>query len=142
MAHAKPQPRLDGDTAPFWEGCSEGVLRFQRCTSCGVIRWPASFLCPGCHSTEAHWEASEGKGTVYSFVVYHVAFHSGFKGELPYVVALVDIEEGPRILSNIRGCLPGQVRIGMPVELTWEALDDGWKLPVFRPRTAGQPSVV
>ncbi|HDR14831.1 MAG TPA: Zn-ribbon domain-containing OB-fold protein [Desulfobacteraceae bacterium] len=135
MAHQKPLPRPDADTAPFWEGCSEGILRFQRCLSCGHIRWPASFLCPECHATEAAWEPSAGRGTVYSFVVYHVAFDPGFKEDLPYVVALVDIDEGPRMLSNIRGCLPEEVRIGMPVELLWEDRN-GSRLPVFRPLRA------
>ena len=137
MTDARPNPRPDADTAPFWEGCAEGVLRFQRCAACGRIRWPASFLCPGCHGSRATWEPSRGTGTVYSFVVYHVAFHPGFKEELPYVVALVDIEEGPRMLSNIRGCPPEEVHIGMRVELAWEKRGDGHKLPVFQPRRPG-----
>jgi uncharacterized protein len=128
---AYPKPRPDADTAPFWEGCSAGILRFQRCSSCGHIRWPASYLCPKCHAVESVWEPSKGHGKIYSFVVYHVAFDPAFKEDLPYVVALVDMDEGPRILSNIRGCRPEAVEIGMPVELAWEDRD-GFKLPVFR----------
>ena len=132
MTHSKPQPRPDGDTLPFWQGCREGTLRFQRCTDCGRVRWPASFLCPECHGTAAEWEPSSGRGAIYSYVVYHVAFHPGFREDLPYVVALVDLEEGPRMLSNIRGCPPEKVYIEMPVELSWESRDD-FSLPVFRP---------
>ncbi len=135
MANTKPLPRPDADTAPFWKGCSEGILRFQRCSSCGHIRWPASYLCPECHATESVWEPSTGHGKIYSFVVYHVAFDPGFKEDLPYVVALVDIEEGPRMLSNIRGCPPEEVEIGMPVELSWEDRN-GYRLAGFNPPPA------
>jgi uncharacterized protein len=130
-----PQPRPNADTAPFWEGCFKGTLSFQRCTSCGHVRWPASFLCPKCHSTDSVWEQSSTRGTIYSYVVYHVAFDPAFKKDLPYVVALVDIESGPRMLSNIRGCPPEKIKIGMCVELSWEERGN-YRLPVFLPATA------
>ncbi len=132
---AYPQPRPNADTAPFWEGCLKGILRFQRCTSCGHVRWPASFLCPKCHSTDSVWERSSARGTIYSYVVYHVAFDPAFKNDLPYVVALVDIESGPRMLSNIRGYPPEKIKIGMSVELSWEERGN-YRLPVFHPATA------
>jgi len=133
MAYEKPLPRPNSDTAPFWEACRRHELRFQKCSSCGHVRWPASILCPMCYSQEAEWILSSGKGTVYTFVVYHHAYHPAFKPELPYVTAVVALEEGPRFLTNIMGCPPEAVHCDMPVEVAWEDLEEGFSLPKFRP---------
>ncbi|MFH1490761.1 MAG: Zn-ribbon domain-containing OB-fold protein [Pseudomonadota bacterium] len=132
MTYKKPLPQPNADTEPFWDGCCEHVLRFQKCKGCGHIRWPASFLCPACHSRETAWIAAEGRGKIYSYVVYHRAYHPGFEGEVPYVVALVELEEGPRMITNIIGCRPEEVRCGMPVEVAWEDIEGGISLPKFR----------
>ncbi|MBU2551861.1 MAG: Zn-ribbon domain-containing OB-fold protein [Proteobacteria bacterium] len=133
MAYEKPLPRPTSDTAPFWEACRRHELRFQKCLSCGHVRWPASILCPMCYSRETEWILSGGRGRVYTFVVYHHAFHPGFKADLPYVTAVVALEEGPRFLTNIVGCPPEAVRCEMPVEVAWEDLEEGFSLPKFRP---------
>jgi hypothetical protein len=129
----KPLPNVDGDTQEFWAGCKEHELRFQKCKDCGHIRWPASMICPMCYSRDTQWIIASGKGKVYTFVVYHVAYHPGFEDDLPYVVADVELEEGPRLLTNIVGCRPDEVKCDMPVEVTWEHITEEFSLPKFRP---------
>ncbi|MGB9628742.1 MAG: Zn-ribbon domain-containing OB-fold protein [Thermodesulfobacteriota bacterium] len=131
--YKKPLPNMNDDNKEFWAGCKVHQLRFQRCQSCGHVRWPPSLFCPLCFSKETEWIVSEGKGRVYTYAVYHVAYHSGFENELPYVVAIVELEEGPRLLTNIVGCQPDEVTCEMPVEVTWEDITEEFSLPKFRP---------
>jgi uncharacterized OB-fold protein len=133
MTYDKPLPKLNTDNRPFWEGCRRHELRFQRCNDCGRVRWPPSVLCPQCHSTEINWLTSKGIGRVYTFAVYHTAFHPGFAADLPYTVAVVTLDEGPHLLTNIIACRPEEVTCGMPVEVIWEDIDEGIALPKFRP---------
>jgi len=90
-------------------------------------------ICPLCYSRDTQWIVASGKGKVYTFVVYHVAYHPGFKDDVPYVVAVVELEEGPHLLTNIVGCKPDEVRCDMPVEVTWEDITEEFSLPQFRP---------
>ena len=133
MAYEKPLPQPNADTKPFWDGCKEHQLRFQKCRDCGHVRWPASIICPMCYSHDADWIASIAKGKVYTFVVYHQAYHPAFEGDLPYVVAIVELEEGPHILTNIVGCNPDDVRCDMPVEIAWQDITEEFSLPNFKP---------
>jgi len=133
MAKGKPLPKPNADTAPFWEGCRRQELRFQKCLQCGMVRWPPSIICPRCHAMDAEWIVASGKGVIYSYVVYHVAFHEAFQDDLPYVTAVVELEEGPRILSNIVRCAPHELRCDMPVEVVWEKVSREFTLPKFRP---------
>ena len=112
-------PRPTGDTKGFWEGCKEKRLRFQKCKGCGHVRWPASYLCPECHSFEFTWIDSSGKGRIHTFVVYHMAFHPGWKEKLPYITAVVELEEGPKFLSNIVESDPEVISCDVPVEVVW-----------------------
>lgn len=132
MTSGKPLPQISADTRPFWEGCRQHLLKIQRCTGCGVFRWPPGYLCPKCLCSESQWVASQGKGRVYTFAVYHVAYHSGFQEEVPYVVAIVQLAEGPRMMTNIIGSDPGEVYCGMPVEVAWDDVDDKITIPRFR----------
>jgi uncharacterized protein len=131
--YAKPLPRINSDNEAFWKGCREHELRFQKCAACGRVRWPASILCPGCHSRETEWINAGGHGTVYTYAVYHVAYHPGFAGDLPYVVAIVELDEGPHLLTNIVGCRPEEVQCGMEVVPFWEEVTPEVTLPKFRP---------
>ena len=90
-------------------------------------------MCPYCLSTNTRLFNSSGRGKVYSFVVYHVAYHPSFKDDLPYVVALVDMEEGFRLLTNIIGCAPEEVHCDMEVEISWDDVTKDVSLPKFRP---------
>jgi uncharacterized OB-fold protein len=113
-------PKPTGDTREFWEGCREKRLRFQKCKDCGHVRWPASNLCPECHSFEFTWIDSSGRGRVHTFVVYHMAFHPGWREKLPYITAVVELDEGPRFLSNIVESDPQALSCGAPVEVIWD----------------------
>ena len=133
MAYKKPLPKPNSDTRPFWNGCRDHELRFQKCKECEHVRWPPSILCPRCYSPETEWIVSKGRGRVYSFVVYHVAFHPAFKDEVPYITAIVELPEGPHLLTNIVGCETSKVTCDMPVEVAWEDINEEFSLPKFRP---------
>jgi uncharacterized OB-fold protein len=133
MPYDKPLPKLNTDNLSFWEGCRKHELRFQRCNDCGHVRWPPSDLCPQCHSAAINWINSKGIGKVYTFAVYHTAYHTGFAADLPYTVAVVSLEEGPHLLTNIVDCRPDEVICDMPVEVVWQDVDEKITLPKFRP---------
>jgi hypothetical protein len=123
--------------AAFWEATRERRLLVQWCTSCdrGVF-YPRVF-CPHCGggSEALEWRTASGRATVYAAVVEHKPEAAGanFSDGAPYCVALVDLEEGVRMLTNVVGCPPDSVRSGMPVTITWEPLSDGRQLPLFEP---------
>ena len=129
---ARPLPRINEDTRPFWEGCKAHELRFQKCQDCGLVRWPPSVVCPHCLSGDTVWINASGRGTVYTFAVFRRAFHEAFQANIPYVTASIQLEEGPRILSNVVGCPPAQVACDMPVEVTWEDITEVFSLPKFK----------
>ena len=133
MEYPKPLPKVNADTKPFWDACRNHELRFQKCTECGHVRWPPSIICPLCYSNKTEWIRASGKGKVFSFVVYHKAYHPAFEADLPYVVAIVELEEGPHFLTNIVGCDPGAVSCEMPVDVSWEDITEEFSLPKFRP---------
>ena len=133
---ARPVPTPDAVTAPFWEGCLRGELRVQACGACGARWLPASVVCPRCWSDAIAWIRAAGSGTVVTFAVYHRAYHEAFRPLLPYVVAVVELAEGPRLVSNIVGVPPDRVRIGLPVRVEFEPIE-GTALPVFRPVDEG-----
>ncbi|HOJ52519.1 MAG TPA: Zn-ribbon domain-containing OB-fold protein [Syntrophales bacterium] len=129
----KPKPHVGPDNILFWEGCKRHQLVFQKCTSCGHVRWPPSHICPLCHAFATEEVVSAGRGKIYSYVVYHFAYHPALVEELPYVVALVELEEGPRILSNIVGENLSDLDCELPVELIWDEQGE-IPLPKFRVR--------
>lgn len=133
MKYERPVPRVNGDNRPFWKGCREHELRFQKCGACGRVRWPPSAICPGCHSVSATWIVSGGRGRVFSFAIYHTSLHPGFRDDIPYVVAQVELDEGPVMISNIVDCSPESVTCDMTVEVTWKDISDEFSLPRFRP---------
>ena len=125
-----PYPNID--TKRFWDGCLEGQLLLQRCGNCGAWRHPPSPVCHACLSDAHEWIPARGRGTVYTFTVVREA-RRGWEKLVPYVVAVIALEEGPHILSNIVNVAPEQVAIGMPVEVTFAELDGSTKLPLFQP---------
>lgn len=127
-----PLPVPNDDGAPFWEHLRNGELRIQRCTSCDRLQHPPRVLCPGCGSADREWALMSGRGTVYSFVVTHQAIHPSFEGHLPYVTALVELDEGPRLATNLLDIPIGEVEIGIPVEVELVAVTDEITLPLFR----------
>ncbi len=129
----KPLPIITDDNREYWDYCQKHELRMQRCRDCGHLRFPVSFLCPKCHSTAADWEGLSGRGEVYSYVVYRMPYHPAYQDDIPYVVAFIDLAEGPRMESNLTGIAPEDIKVGLPVELYFDDVNEGISLPKFRP---------
>lgn len=116
---------------PFWEGCERGELRVQACQDCGRKQFYPRIFCVNCGSRNLRWEAVSGKGQVASFTVVRRGISSAY--EAPYVVALVDLEEGPRMMSQIRTDEPDDIAIGAQVEVSFEAWSEELSVPIFLP---------
>jgi len=127
-------PAVTGDTAFFWEALAEHRLLIQRCAGCGALRHPPRPMCPRCHSLEWDVIESSGLGTVYSCVIPHHPPLPWFPD--PFVVALVDLDEGTRLVTNVVGIEPEAVAVGMRVRVRFEHFDDGLVLPLFEPEEA------
>jgi len=140
---ARFEPPVGAEGGPFWEATREGRLLVQWCTACdrGVF-YPRAF-CPHCAApgSALQWRTASGRATVYAAVVEHKpeVARAAFSGGEPYCVALVDLEEGVRMVTNVIGCPPAEVRSGMAVTVTWEPLSDGRQLPLFRPDADAWP---
>ncbi len=130
--YLKPLPLPTQETYPFWEYCKKHELRMQKCSQCGCLRYPPSIICPECQSMEAEWTKLTGKGKVYSFVIYHHVYNKSFANDIPYAVAAIKMEEGPRMMGNITGCKIEDIKINMPVEVYFEDITDEFALPKFR----------
>ena len=140
---ARFEPPVGAESGPFWEATRQGRLLVQWCTACnrGVF-YPRAF-CPRCAApgSSLEWRAASGRATVYAAAVENRPEAAGatFSGGEPYCVALVDLEEGVRMVTNVIGCPPGDVRSGMAVTVTWEPLSDGRRLPLFEPEPSTGP---
>jgi uncharacterized OB-fold protein len=128
MSVPRPFPARDRDTAPFWEAQANHELKFQRCSQCRHVRFPVGPMCPQCRSFDFDWVASSGRGVVYSYTVVRHQTHPAF--EVPYTIVLVTLDEGPRLIAQLRTPADTPVQIGAPVRVEWEALPDQ-DLPVF-----------
>lgn len=131
--YAKPLPKLDDVNRPFWDACREGRLDLQKCGSCGHIRYPISHVCPECLSYETNWVTVSGKGEVFSYIVFHQVYNKAFAGDVPYNVAIVQLDEGPRMISNVTGVPNDAVNVGDRVEVTFDPVTDEISIPRFRP---------
>jgi uncharacterized OB-fold protein len=126
----RPAPIPDAEWAPYWAATLEGRLVVQRCTACGHHQLYARAHCLVCRSPVT-WVDASGQGTVYSFTVIRQNPSRSFRHLLPFVVALVDLHEGPRLMTNIVGCDPDQVEIGAAVQVRFEPVSDAAALPLF-----------
>ena len=131
--YKKPLPRIDEESRGYWEALARHELYFQQCIDCGTKRFPPRAVCPKCLSSATAWVRASGRATVYSFTVTHQNQAPGFRESLPYVLAVVQLDEGPRMMTNIVGCAPDQVRIGMTVEIEYEDVAPEITLAKFRP---------
>lgn len=129
----RPVPETTPETEAYWEGASEGVLRLKRCTDCGVTFHYPRALCPDCFSDATTWTESEGVGELYSFSIQEEA--RGWPEEaLPHVLAYVELDEGPRMMSNVVDCDPADLAIGDRVEVRFVPTEDpDVSVPVFTP---------
>lgn len=129
--YTKPLPTIDNRNRPHWEGNATHELRVQRCDDCGVLRFPASRWCTHCLGEKTSWQVTSGKGKVWSWCVFHRAYFKGFADDLPYAVALVELDEGVRMYSNLVGVPCDKIRIGMRVRAVYEKVNDEVTLVKF-----------
>lgn len=126
-----PEPPVTELSQPYWDGLSAGELRFQRCTDCAHAWLPVREECPQCWGDQWRFEASSGRGILVSWVVYHKAYHPYFQDRLPYNVAIVELDEGPRLLTNVTVEDLAELAIDRPVLLSVEQ-ESGWALARFK----------
>ena len=129
--YTKPVPKLDDTNRHHWEGAQEGKLRIQHCKSCGTHRYPPARWCSACLSEDLEWVTVSGKGSIWSWCVFHRAYFKGFEQDLPYTVVLVELDEGPKLYSNLVGVEKDDIRIGMRVRAVFEQATDTLTLVKF-----------
>jgi uncharacterized protein len=130
MSYNKPLPRVDTLTAPFWAAAKQGKFLLQHCPSCGDIRFPPGPVCPKCLAGNQDWIEASGNGVIESWIDMHRAYWDGFKGDLPYRVCLVRLEEGPVIVSSLVDKTEN-IRMGAPVRVVFDAVTEDVTLPKF-----------
>jgi uncharacterized OB-fold protein len=135
--YKKPLPAISSMNQSYWDGLRRRELRLQRCNDCGKTWYPPSPFCPVCWSRNFAWQKLSGRGKVNSWVVFHQAYFSSFKDEVPYNVAEVELEEGPRLLTNLVGVDNADISIGMPVAIIFDDVTEDVTLAKFRP--TGKP---
>jgi uncharacterized OB-fold protein len=131
-------PEATPETREFWEGAKRGELRIQRCLDCARAYFYPRPFCPRCASRNVEWFTASGRGKLYSYVIAHRGAR-GFEDWSPYVIAVVELEEGPRMMSNIIEVdpAPEHLPVDLPLEVTWEQQSDEITLPLFRPSRSG-----
>jgi uncharacterized OB-fold protein len=126
-------PSIDEGTAPWWEATREGKLLIKRCADCGKPHFYPRPFCPHCWSENVAWEEASGKATLYTWSVVYSNDLPPFPDKVPYAAAIVDLDEGPRMMTRVVGAEFEDLRVGMPLEVTFEQETDEVTLPVFRP---------
>ena len=132
MEYLKPLPTLTESNRPFWAAARDERLCMQRCKSCQHVRFPISHVCPSCLSYEFEWQDLSGRGVIYSYIVYHQVYSQAFKMDVPYNVAMIQLDEGPRMYSNIIGVPNNVPKIGDAVEVAFESVTPEITLPRFK----------
>jgi uncharacterized OB-fold protein len=135
-----PVPALRGEENLYFDGARQGRLVYQACHGCGGHIFYPRTVCPECLSDDLELKCSAGAGEVYSFTVLNRPGHPGFADRVPYTVVLVDLDEGFRVLADLTGCDPADVRVGMRVDVVFEEVAEGFTIPRFRPGREGEPS--
>ena len=132
-----PHP-LAPEAKPYWEGLKQGKLMLPACQDCRKTHFYPRVFCPHCHSRNLEWIEASGRGKLYSFEILHRSFNPAVKTPLPYVLAMVELQEGPRMLSNLVNVKPDPnvIRCDMPVEVVFTKLNDAFTLPFFKPAGA------
>ena len=127
-----PQP-ITPEARPYWDGAREGKLMLPKCQTCGKAFFYPRVMCPFCSSRDIAWIQASGRGTLYSFEIAHQILNKAFKVKPPVILAMVELEEGPRVMTNLVDCEPSDVRIGMALEVAFRELTPEVTAPVFRP---------
>ena len=134
MSYKLPIPPKGTHTKPFWDGAKAGQLMLPRCQDCNRVHWYPRFICPFCHSTHLEWIEGSGEGTIHTYAVQHLAF-GPWAEEAPYVTAYIDLKEGDRMLTVLRGVDPNkpeEIQIGARVTVEFEAADKETHIPFWR----------
>ena len=133
--YAKPLPTPSPETQRFWDGCKKHELWIPYCRPCQLSYWFPRDFCPHCGSRDVEWRKASGRGRLYTFAIHYRAFHPGWSDEVPYVTALIDLDEGVRLFSNLIGIEPDPrvVDCEMPVEVVFEDVTPEVTLPKWRP---------
>lgn len=131
--YEKPLPPINEVSRFFWENCKKHKLVIQKCNNCGQLQYFPRRICANCWSESLGWILSKGKGTVYSYTVVRRAPLKAFEPDVPFSVALIDLDEGVTMVSSVIGCKPDDVRIGMPVAVMFEDVTGEVSLPKFAP---------
>jgi len=131
--YEKLLPRIDEMNRPYWEGAKRHELLLQKCQECGHYRYPPGETCPSCLSDKLEWVKISGRGSVYTWTVFHQAYHPAYKDDIPYAVVAVELEEGPRMITNLVNCGTEDIKMGMPVEVVFDDVTGEVSLPKFRP---------
>jgi uncharacterized OB-fold protein len=132
IGYGKPLPTMEGMAKEFYGWCKQHELRFQRCRDCGAWRHVPREICPQCGSWNWEWAKSSGRGKVFTWTVVARALHPAFQQNVPYAPAVVEMDEGVRLLSELVDCAPDQLAIGMPVEVLFDDVTSEVTLPKFR----------
>lgn len=127
-------PTPDAGTQPFWDGVAEGHVLIKRCRDCSRAHFYPRGFCPYCWSEAVEWEQASGLATLYTWSVVYLNDLPPFNQRVPYTAAIVELAEGPRMMTNVIDCLPENLRAGLELELACHALDGTPPLPLFRPR--------
>ena len=131
--YEKLLPPINDMNRPYWQGAKRHELLLQKCQECGHYRYPPGETCPSCLSDRLGWAKVSGRGAVYSWTVFHQAYHPAYKDDVPYAVVAVELEEGPRMITNLVNCRIEDIQIGMPVEVVFDDVTEEVTLPKFRP---------
>ena len=136
QARSKPLPRSTPETQPFWDGTRDGRLMIMHCNACSRDYFYPRPYCPYCFSADTTWKQASGRGTLHTYIINHRPA-PGFENEAPYVIAVVQLEEGPRMMSNLVDVDPdpAKLQIDMPLEVVFDTVNDQVTLPKFRPST-------
>jgi len=126
-------PTPDRETHPYWEACRDGRLLIKRCGACGRAHFYPRPFCPHCWSTGVEWEEASGRATLYTYSIVRRNDLPPWPERLPYVAAIVDLEEGPRMMTNVVDCAADGLHIGMDLEVTFRDEPQHYSVPVFRP---------
>ncbi len=126
-----PPPIVNAETKPFWDATAEGKLLLARCKGCSTVMWYPRAFCPECSSFDIEWTEASGKGTIYSYTINRRG--QGDYRDLAYVVAYVELAEGPRVLTNIVDCDMSALKVGQAVEVVFHPTSSGVALPRFKP---------
>ena len=133
MSKPKPVPRPAPESTPYWDAAKQHKFELPRCNACQQFWFPPSQSCPHCLAADFAFVPVSGRGKVFSFVTFHRVYHPAFEQEVPYVVALVELEEGPRLLTNIVGVTPDKVSCEMPVKVVFDDVAENLAVPKFTP---------